>query len=66
MWKLLPLTVCIILHLYHQDFSANAIVAERSMTHVSTDKMMHEWQFKNKKITIKRKRAQIEISPSVW
>lgn len=37
-----PLTVCFILHLYHQDLSANAIVAERSMTHVSTNKTMHE------------------------
>lgn len=63
--KLLPLTVCIILHLYHQDLSANAIVAERSMTHVSTDKVMHKWQFL-KNYNKKEKKAQIEIYPSVW
>lgn len=52
--KLLTLTVCIILHLYHQHFSANAIVAEGSMTYVSTDKMMESF-----KMTMKVKEAQI-------
>ena len=61
--KLSPLTVCIILHLFHQDLSANTIVAERSMTYVSTDKVVRNWQLK--KMTIKRKEAQIEIYPSV-
>lgn len=59
--KLLPLTVCIILHLYHQDLSANAIVAERSMIYC---KYRPNDAFKNN--TIKRKEAQIEIYPSVW
>lgn len=59
--KLLALTVCIILHLYHQDLSANAIVAERSMTYC---KYRQDDALKNN--TIKRKEAQIEIYPTVW
>lgn len=46
--------------IYHQRLSANAIVAERSMTSVSTDKMMHKFKHYNK-----REEVQIEIYPSV-
>lgn len=65
--KLLPLTVCIILHLYHQDLSANAIVAERSMTYCKYRQNDAGVTIKKKKNnTIKRKEAQIDIYPSVW
>lgn len=58
--KLTSLTVYIILDLYHQDLSANAIVAERSMTHVSTDKMMHLKMATKKKKT-KRKKPKLRL-----
>lgn len=49
--KLLSLTVCIILHLYHQDLSANAIVAERSMTYCKYQQDDAQFALKKQKKT---------------
>lgn len=47
--KLFNLLLCesYYISIYHQRLSANAIVAERSMTSVSTDKMKHKFKHDN-------------------